>query len=432
MAESMSEFFVPNSHTPGAPGLSSETRGISDTRTEPVESGASRYDADVCIAGGGPAGLACAIAAALRGFRVLVIDGMTPPIDKACGEGLMPDTLAALARLGIRMDDPALPALGHPLQGIRFLDAQPDPASNSIAQASFAPGPGRGVSRLHLHRQLLARATELGVGFHWQTVVQGIVQGIEQKTGQSKESSITVHTTRGALQARFLIGADGHQSRVRASAGLDRASLSDRRIGLRQHFALAPWTSFVEVYWSAQGQAYVTPVSSEEVCVAFIARQKFPSVAAALACFPQLQARLASAPPSDAPRGSITLSRKLHRVTRGNIALLGDASGSVDAVTGEGLSLCFRQALALADALAAGDLAQYQQAHTALRRLPHLMAGMLLLLDRSPRLRAHVFARFERQPQLFARLLEVHIGEAPLRLFGRSGLLATGLHLLVT
>jgi menaquinone-9 beta-reductase len=290
-----------------------------------------------------------------------------------------------------------------------------------MAEASFSASPGRGVSRLLLHQRLLDRANELGVGFHWQTHVKAIEQG----------SAITLYTSRGPLETRFLIGADGHQSRVRNWAGLDRATLSARRIGLRQHFAIAPWTGFVEVHWSDHGQAYVTPVSDHEVCVAFIARQRFPSVAAALACFPQLQAHLACAAPSDAPRGSITLSRKLHRVTRGNIALIGDASGSVDAVTGEGLSLCFRQALVLADALAANDLAQYQQAHTALRRLPHLMAATLLLLDRSPRLRAHVLARFERQPQLFSHLLALHIGESPLQLFGPSGLLATGLHLLV-
>jgi len=41
---------------------------------------------------------------------------------------------------------------------------------------------------------------------------------------------------------------------------------------------------------------------------------------------------------------------------RGNVALAGDASGSVDAITGEGLCLSFRHALALADALSKGKL----------------------------------------------------------------------------
>ena len=56
---------------------------------------------DVFVIGGGPAGLAAAIAARHRGFRVVVADGVKPPIDKACGEVLMPDAITALDRLGV-------------------------------------------------------------------------------------------------------------------------------------------------------------------------------------------------------------------------------------------------------------------------------------------------------------------------------------------
>lgn len=353
---------------------------------------------DVFIAGGGPAGLACAIALVRKGLSVHVADGMKPPIDKACGEGLMPDTLAALLELGVDLT-PAANDSEHyaPIRGIRFVDTGTD----AIAEATFPLGDGRGMKRKLLHQLLLDRATELGVQFSWETVVRGIApQG-------------TIETNRGPIHARFIVGADGHQSRIRTGAGLDRASVTARRIGLRQHFALAPWSSFVEVYWSGNGQAYVTPVSSGEVCVAFVAQTKFAGgVSEALSHFPQLQARLADAIPSDAPRGSVTYSRKLHRVTRGNIALVGDASGSVDAVTGEGLSLCFRQALALAEAIQTNDLAAYQRAHNKMRRLPHIMAGTLLLLDRSSLLRSRSIALLERFPALFARLLKLHIGHA--------------------
>ena len=58
---------------------------------------------DVFVIGGGPAGLAAAIAARQKGLRVIVADGAEPPIDKACGEGLMPDGLAALGHLGIQL-----------------------------------------------------------------------------------------------------------------------------------------------------------------------------------------------------------------------------------------------------------------------------------------------------------------------------------------
>jgi flavin-dependent dehydrogenase len=109
-------------------------------------------------------------------------------------------------------------------------------------------------------------------------------------------------------------------------------------------------------------------------------------------------------------------------VTRGNIALIGDASGSVDAVTGEGMALCFRQAAALSLALRAADLALYQQAHRRIQRLPSLMSRSLLLMDRSPRLRDTVLRAFDRTPWLFDRLLQMHIGQSPLPSFGNEGL----------
>ena len=60
-----------------------------------------RRDTDVFIVGGGPAGLAAGIAARRRGFQVMLADSAIPPIDKPCGEGLMPDGICALSNLGI-------------------------------------------------------------------------------------------------------------------------------------------------------------------------------------------------------------------------------------------------------------------------------------------------------------------------------------------
>jgi flavin-dependent dehydrogenase len=370
-------------------------QSVSPSPLNPMED----TEPDLYIVGGGPAGLACAIAAAQRGLIVEVADGMIPPIDKACGEGLMPDTLEALASLGVDLSG----AESFPFRGIRFLAAEAKvPVS---AEASFPIGHGIGMHRLLLHQRLIDRATALGVRLAWQTVVQGI----EPAEGDARS---VVRTNRHTVHPRFIVGADGHQSRVRTWAGLDRATTSARRIGLRQHFAVEPWADRVEVYWSDHGQAYVTPISPQEICIAFVASHKFEDVPQAFSHFPQLQHRLRLALPTDQPRGSITLSRKLHRVTRGNIALIGDASGSVDAVTGEGLGLCFRQAIALGEALESGDLASYQKAHRSLLRLPYLMARGMILLDHSPLLRDVSLKVLQSQPWIFQRLLQIHIGQA--------------------
>jgi menaquinone-9 beta-reductase len=94
------------------------------------------------------------------------------------------------------------------------------------------------------------------------------------------------------------------------------------------------------------------------------------------------------------------------------VALIGDASGSVDAITGEGLCLSFRQAVALAEALEAEDLRGYQEAHRCLFKRPSLMANMMLMLDRRSRLRGHTMRALAANPEAFARMLAVHVGGA--------------------
>jgi flavin-dependent dehydrogenase len=369
----------------------------------------STTQTDVFIAGAGPAGLASAIAAALQGLTVQVIDSMQPPIDKACGEGLLPGSLESLNALGFDLKNDLHPTDCAVLRGVRFIGDSSSSKHSTTVQAPFPAGPGLGVRRTTLHQLLFDRAASLGVRFQWKNSVRGIA---------AHKKTAIVHTDSQTFRARYLIGADGPRSRVATWAGLTEASIHSRRIGLRQYYTIAPWTDFIEVHWSDFGQAYVTPNSSNEVCVAFIANQKIASPEGALRYFPALRHHLATAQPSGPARGSITLVRKLRRVTSGNIALIGDASGSVDAITGEGMALCFRQAAALAPALRANNLAAYQQAHRRLQLRPTLMSRSLLLMDRYPRLRDQILNVLQRNPRLFERLLRIHIGHSPLHLFG--------------
>ena len=72
---------------------------------------------DVLIVGGGPAGLATAISCAQAGLSVTVAEPRTGPVDKACGEGLMPAAVRRLAAIGVR--PPAFTSR-HPLPGLEL------------------------------------------------------------------------------------------------------------------------------------------------------------------------------------------------------------------------------------------------------------------------------------------------------------------------
>jgi menaquinone-9 beta-reductase len=333
---------------------------------------------DVFIVGGGPAGLAAAIAARLKGFDVIVADAAQPPIDKACGEGLMPDSLEALRQLGVVVD----PEQSFAFRGIRFI------GDGGTAAADFPREHGIAVRRVRLHQLLIDRARELGVTLLWRTHVRDFQD----------------------VRARLIVGADGGNSRVRRWASLDAVRSESHRYGFRRHYRVRPWADFVEVYWGPGCQMYVTGVAHEEMLIGLLTRDPRMRVNDALPHFPELERKLQGSDTLSEERGALTVARHLRRVYRGNIALIGDASGSVDAITGEGLGLAFRQALALADALAADNLDQYQSAHRRLARRPAIMAQLLLMLDRFPRLRPLVLRTFGAKPIIFERLLAVHVG----------------------
>lgn len=356
---------------------------------------------DVFVIGGGPAGLAAAIAARQRGFNVIVADGNKPPIDKPCGEGLMPDSIAALQELGVEI----APSEGYPLQGIKFLEEE------KSATASFPLGKGVGLRRPILHQKMLAQATELGVHFLWQTPVTGI-----RGDGVNLAGGNFVH-------ANWIIGADGGQSRVRRWGGLEPANRKHSRLAWRAHFLAAPWSEYVEIHWAKNAQAYVTPVSSSEVCIVVVSRNENRNIRVALNEFPELARRLNCERLSRPARGTITTMHRLKRVCRGTVALIGDASGSVDAITGEGLSLSFHQAVALAVAMEKNDLTLYQKAHRQFARRPTFMARLLLLLDGRTRLRRRILTVFEDDPEVFARLISIHVGQTSPAHFAATGAL---------
>jgi menaquinone-9 beta-reductase len=199
---------------------------------------------------------------------------------------------------------------------------------------------------------------------------------------------------------------------VRRWSGLEATRSNRARFTRQRHYRVTPWSNYVEIYWSSHAQAYVTPIGREEVCIVVMAEQaEHASFDSALRELPELREKLGGAELSGRERGAVTSMRSLRSVQRGNVALAGDASGGVDAITGEGLRLAFRQALVLADAMAAGDLRPYQRAHRQLERRPMWMGNLMLWLGRNPRVRNRVICALQSKPDLFARLLATHVGQ---------------------
>jgi len=363
--------------------------------------------ADVLVVGGGPAGIATAIAASLKGLRVVVADARRPPIDKPCGEGLLPKAVEALKQIGIGLCS----ANAFPLSGFRFS------YGNSLASASIKAGTAFGARRTTLHQLLIERGAEAGVSFSWGAHVSDF-----QSNGARVGSTF--------IPCKWLIGADGQNSGVRKWARLKSRGAVFSRFGFRRHFLVQPWTDFVEVHWGDRCQMVFTPISQGEICLSVFTSDSRIRISEALEQFPEASKRLLRARGSTPEQGAVTTLERAESVVRGRVAIVGDASCSVDGIAGQGLSLAFQQAGALAEALAREDLSSYEIAHRRILRPAARMTRLLLLLDRLPWLRKRVLRVFAANPALFSSMIGIHTGQTPREIVPARELLDLGWQIL--
>ena len=319
----------------------------------------------------------------------------------------MPAGLVSLAELGVDLS--AVPV--RELEGVRYFDGE------QMAQGRFTSRTGLGVRRLALHDVMLGAAEDAGVSCHWRVAIES---AYPSPNGWILESSS------GRWQADWIVAADGLHSRLRRWSGLAGREARWKRFGVRRHFAMEPWSRFVEVYWGDGCEAYVTPVADDLVGVAILWSGRKAGFDELIGQFSLLQSRLAGAETASTDRGAGPFRQSAKGTIRGNLALVGDAAGYVDAVTGEGLAIAFQEGLALAEALAAGDLRQFETAHRRIVRAPELLTRITLLLSRFPAFRPRVIRILAQDETLFSKLLAVQNRELSLARDGTRAMLQVG------
>jgi flavin-dependent dehydrogenase len=186
------------------------------------------------------------------------------------------------------------------------------------------------------------------------------------------------------ISARHLLACDGLHSTIARLAGLALpAPHRTRRYGIRQHYALEPWGDTVEIHYGRHAEIYVTPIADNEVGIAILGAQH-TDFDAAIADVPELAARLAGVSRSSSRRGAGPFRQRTRARTKGRVLLVGDASGYVDAITGEGLRLGFAEASAAVACVVADDPGRYEAEWTRITRDFRVTTTALVRFATSP------------------------------------------------
>jgi len=354
---------------------------------------------DFIISGAGPAGLSSAISLGQQGYRVIVCEKRALPQQKACGEGIMPPGVSSLKQLGVL--EHIAPEQMYAFKGIDWIDS-----SGLSCGADFLSGDGLGIKRSVLSGALLTKAAQYAT--------------IEQKCSISDYEltarGIKAISSRGPITGRWLIAADGLHSPMRKKAGISDKRGRWQRYGIRHHYAMAPWSNRVTVYWGSGFQLAVTPLQAREVGIAVLFdRQLFGTPFAHFTRpFPEVHRRTEEAHLIDKPKGAGPFSHRATQVVKNRIILCGDSLGYLDAITGEGISLALNQGT---DLLNPQKLYFYPSANKHLtatykRLTAHYFrwTPIALFLARHDIIRRSCIAVLCRSPRTFATILEANLG----------------------
>jgi flavin-dependent dehydrogenase len=289
-------------------------------------------DVDIAIIGAGPAGSVLAALLAARGRSVALIDRDAFPRDKLCGEFLSYDALPLIEQLGVDVAAHGAPAIEH----CRVIGSR-------RTYAFDFPRPARGVSRLLLD-DLLFRAA----------VARGAL-AMDGRTAAALARNEVTLADGSRVRAHAIAGAWGRWGRF--DQQLARAFVRDRahrNFGFKRHYrAAAAGGGAIELHAFRRGYLGVNEVEGGTNVCGLVHASRLTQHKGRWDTFverlreeqPRLDAMYAALEP--AQEGFLSSEPVIFRARSAveeGIFMVGDASGVLDPLTGNGMAMAIQSA----------------------------------------------------------------------------------------
>jgi len=158
------------------------------------------------------------------------------------------------------------------------------------------------------------------------------------------------------------------------------------------------------VHWTREAEVYITPIAPDLTGVAVLGppRTDFDTAVEEVS---DLAERLAGVDAVTEVRGAGPFRQRAKARTAGRVLLVGDASGYVDAITGEGLRLGFEQAAVAVAAVADDTPTRYEREWRRVTRDFRVLTHGLVAAAGSP-LRGGIVPAASALPGLYGAIVE--------------------------
>jgi geranylgeranyl reductase family protein len=302
-----------------------------------------KYDCDVLIAGGGPAGSALAFHLAKKGLKIIVAEAERFPRDKICGDGVSPVALAELDAMGIKNWKKFSLANEINKVGLFIKD---DKVFIDLSKPEHLPYQARIIPRIELDNWIYETAKKAGATYledsrliNYTTTDTGVVAQLKQGVSTKK------------IKAKVLVGADGSSSTVARQMHGSKHADEFQLLGLRAYYEnINGPTDRVDIYFTGDSFPGIywlfpkgkTGANIGMACISATLPNKPNNVKNLLAGHlknnDDIKERIGNGKPDGKIDGWILKFFNPQSVLTGNrILLIGDAAGLINPLSGDGI-----------------------------------------------------------------------------------------------